>query len=249
MKTHEVTKLLRARFCAPEWAIFFEVAEGTGSAGGRYADAVAMNLWPSRGCAVHGFEVKVSRGDWLRELKQPAKSEPIQKHCDFWWVVAPKGVVFDGELPPTWGMFEVDGRGLRCKVQAPKLPAQPMTRAFFASLARNSGRIGADERQQLIDDALVVERLRMKESLESGIREGTRELADLKASLAKFEESSGISINRWTSASLGRAARLVNDLGITNTYGALRRAANDARAFAENVERSLGELESDGDAL
>ena len=35
--------------------------------GGRYADAIAMNLWPSRGLAVHGFEIKISRGDWQRE--------------------------------------------------------------------------------------------------------------------------------------------------------------------------------------
>ncbi len=42
MNTPEVYAALRERFAAPEWAIFFEVANGTGHHGRRYADAVAM---------------------------------------------------------------------------------------------------------------------------------------------------------------------------------------------------------------
>ena len=47
---------LRLRCRPPEWALFFEVADSTGLAGhGRYLDAVAMNLYPSRGLELHGF--------------------------------------------------------------------------------------------------------------------------------------------------------------------------------------------------
>lgn len=56
MRTPEVKSLLRARFCSPEWAIFFEVGDGTGSAQRRWADAVAMNMYPSR-----GLEIQVSK--------------------------------------------------------------------------------------------------------------------------------------------------------------------------------------------
>jgi hypothetical protein len=59
--------LLAARYCAPAWAIFYEVANATGANGSRYADAVAMSLYPSRGLELHGFEVKKSRWDWVRE--------------------------------------------------------------------------------------------------------------------------------------------------------------------------------------
>ena len=45
-------------------------------------------VWPSRGLYLHGFEIKVHRNDWLRELKNPAKAEEIAGYCHFWWVVA-----------------------------------------------------------------------------------------------------------------------------------------------------------------
>ncbi len=50
----------------------------------RAADAVAMDLWPSKGLEIHGHEVKVSRSDWLSELKQPEKCEPVKRYCDRW---------------------------------------------------------------------------------------------------------------------------------------------------------------------
>lgn len=63
MKTAEIKAALRAKFCAPEWAIMFEVGDGTGASQSRWADAVAMNLWPSRGLQIHGFEIKAHRSD------------------------------------------------------------------------------------------------------------------------------------------------------------------------------------------
>ena len=36
--TSAITKALRTRFAPPEWATFFEVAQGTGGNGGRGAD-------------------------------------------------------------------------------------------------------------------------------------------------------------------------------------------------------------------
>jgi len=46
-----------------------------------------MDLWPSGGLEIHGHEVKVSRSDWLRELKEPEKRpsssvrEPLVGWC------------------------------------------------------------------------------------------------------------------------------------------------------------------------
>ncbi len=81
--------LLRERFAPPEYAIFFEVANGTGATCRRYADAVAMGLFPSRGLELHGIECKSVRSDWLRELTEPAKAEEgWYPFCDRWWVAA-----------------------------------------------------------------------------------------------------------------------------------------------------------------
>ena len=61
----DLTDALKARFCLPAWAFFPAVRNAAGFDANRTADGIAMSLWPSRGLEVYGFEIKVSRGDWL----------------------------------------------------------------------------------------------------------------------------------------------------------------------------------------
>lgn len=73
----DVMVALAHRYPAPGYALLPQVANGTGYAASRHCDAIALSLWPSRGIRLHGFEIKVARSDWLRELKDPAKAEAI----------------------------------------------------------------------------------------------------------------------------------------------------------------------------
>jgi hypothetical protein len=133
----KVTDLLAARYKGTAWAFLPKVRNGTGwRRAARTADAIAMSLWPSRGLHIYGFEVKVERSDWLRELNDPQKAEDVFGFCDFWFVAAPQGVVNAAELPKTWGLLEIDGRGLRVTVDAPLLQPAPVDRLFLASLLR-----------------------------------------------------------------------------------------------------------------
>lgn len=66
LKASDIRGGMAKRWRSPEWAIMWEVGEGTGAASGRYADAVMMSLWPSRGLELHGVEIKVSKSDWKR---------------------------------------------------------------------------------------------------------------------------------------------------------------------------------------
>lgn len=52
---------LKETYRAPEWYLGFEVGNSTGSQCRRYADAVAVNAYPSRGFEIRGFEIKVSK--------------------------------------------------------------------------------------------------------------------------------------------------------------------------------------------
>ncbi|MGK2829222.1 hypothetical protein ACSI5F_03835 [Ralstonia pseudosolanacearum] len=189
-------RLIATKFAAPEWATMFEVAPRTGG-GTRYADAVAVNLWQSRGHAVHGFEIKISRGDWLRELKDPAKAEEIQRFCDYWTIVAPKGVIADGELPPTWGLLEMRPDRLMQVKAGPKLDAQPITRGFFASLMRR-GHEGLD---LVSAEKLEAERAAMQkaidERVEQELKARAREYSRLKEQIVNFEQQTGLSFSEW----------------------------------------------------
>ncbi len=74
-------------------------------AGGRRIDALVVNLTRARQ-GLDGFEVKVSRNDWLVELASPAKADPWFAATHRWWVVAPSTeVVHPEELPAGWGLM------------------------------------------------------------------------------------------------------------------------------------------------
>lgn len=142
MTSAQLFDALRGAYPADHgWMLLPQVRDATGAGSGRTADGLAMNAWPSRGLEVHGFELKVSRGDWQRELRKPAKAESIFKYCDRWWVVVPElkvgYVVLPAELPSSWGLLVVDERG-RCApaTPAPKLKAKPLDRAFLAAVLR-----------------------------------------------------------------------------------------------------------------
>lgn len=240
-ETTAIRKALRARFCAPEWACFFEVPQATGAMAGRTADAIAMNCYPSRGLRIHGVEIKAYRGDWLRELKTPDKAEPIQRYCDHWWIAAPKGVVLDGELPPTWGLLELNGAGLRQTVAAPLLKAEDLSRAFVASLLRSAAGRAAVELHEATREARESEIAKVAERVEREVQQRTRQHEELKSSVTKFEAESGISIaSAWGyGAGFGKAVRLVRELGIDSIHSGIRKAADSARKFADKVDASL----------
>lgn len=72
---------------------------------GRRADAIVIGLTKSRG-GIDGFEVKVDRRDWQRELDQPTKADGWYSRTHRWWVAAPSDkVVQPSELPPGWGLM------------------------------------------------------------------------------------------------------------------------------------------------
>lgn len=98
------------------------------------ADFVAIDKYASSQ-AMHGHEVKVSRSDWLTELRDPTKSERIKRYCNFWWlVVSDASIVKDGELPDGWGLMVKAGDKLRAKVQAQALSPEPLSLDFIAGL-------------------------------------------------------------------------------------------------------------------
>lgn len=106
----------------------------------RTCDYMAMDLWPgsgiNRGPKLHGHEVKVSRSDWLTELRDPTKAEAFARYCDYWWlVVSDKGIVRD-DLPAGWGLMVGHGSALRVAVSPTLRVAEPMPRDLQATFSR-----------------------------------------------------------------------------------------------------------------
>lgn len=71
----------------------------------RRADAIVLEYTGQR--RVIGYEIKISRADWLRELADPTKSEWWSTRCHEWWIATAPNVVRPGEVPQRWGHVEL----------------------------------------------------------------------------------------------------------------------------------------------
>jgi hypothetical protein len=102
-KLETCVRYLRERYCLPHYALFFEVQDKIGLDMKRRADAIAVCL--SDGSTIC-FEIKVSRGDWIRELKQPEKSACFAEQCNEFYIVATSDVLHLEEIPEGYGWID-----------------------------------------------------------------------------------------------------------------------------------------------
>lgn len=243
-----VFQLLANRYAGSDWALIPQVPDGTGSAKSRTADAIAMSLWPSRGLELHGFEIKVSRADWLKELNgSGAKSDAIGRFCDRWWIVATHGIVKLEELPKGWGWMEVtkNGAGIKIKKHAPENSPQPIDRAFLAGLLR-----AADRHFANLHKPEGFER-KMHERYSAGYAAGRKfserhpsesweaKYHEIAEQVLAFTAASGIRLDSYTDGrelgELVNKARLLDGYAMRQKAGEIRRAAASLTHIADQI--------------
>lgn len=140
----DVLAALHARYAVASQgvSIRYAIAEHVQSTAGldarRVCDFMALDLWPSTGLELHGHEVKTSRSDWLRELRDPSKADAFRRWCDRWWLVVPDmGIIKPAEIPDGWGvMVAPTGGPARVRLAAPRLNPEQWSRPFQAAFAR-----------------------------------------------------------------------------------------------------------------
>jgi len=118
-KAHAI--LSTTLFPLSEYLHFSEVANLPGYGKSRSADGIACSIWPSRGHYLTGFEIKVSRGDWLKEMKTPAKADSFFKRCGYWYLVTMADAVIakPEEIPKPWGHIHITGDKPKVMKKAP----------------------------------------------------------------------------------------------------------------------------------
>ncbi|AZF93634.1 hypothetical protein SEA_EYES_58 [Gordonia phage Eyes] len=96
---------------------------GSWGAGNR-CDAIYVGYTSTSGRILVGHELKVSRADWLNELKHPGKSDAWADQCHEWYVVVPDpAIVHDGELPTGWGLM-TPSRRTKTRMDVKVVPAR-----------------------------------------------------------------------------------------------------------------------------
>jgi hypothetical protein len=140
----DLLNVIELRHPTPEWVFIRELRIGTGwvrnykKGSGEYIDAFALNCYPSKKMVRVAYEVKISRGDFLAELKNPDKREPFLRFSNQFYFVAPVGLIKPDEVPDECGLIEIHGDSFsKIEKKAFWRATEKPTWGFIASIARN----------------------------------------------------------------------------------------------------------------
>jgi hypothetical protein len=152
VKSSDIIKALRKRHGTNgrEWAFFDELRAGTGYKSYKTYkrtglnpeqrfDAWAINLYPSKKHLTIAYEVKVSRSDFLNEIKNPHKRDMAMMYSNEFYFATPKGLVSKEEIPSGCGLIEIaDDLSSKVILKAEHRPQAELNWNFVASIARRS---------------------------------------------------------------------------------------------------------------
>lgn len=201
----------------------FEVRDDAGFNANRSCDAIAIDTWPSKGLHLHGMEIKISRSDFLNEIKDPWKAEAFAKYCDKWWfVVAKPEIIKPGELPDGAGLMVPYQNTLKIVHQAVKRPnLEALPRGLLVAMIKRAAAA------PLPEDHLLALSARYDQGLLHGKNDASRDLGEyekLKQKVKIFENSSGLPISYTQNLKeLGAAVKFVRDGGMASQLESLRR--------------------------
>lgn len=216
----DIRAALLKHYAPPSHRVFFEVSNDTGTRASRWIDAVAVGIWPSTGHEIIGIEIKVSRSDWQREMKEPAKAQSLMRFCTRWFLVCPEGLVKPDELPATWGMLSYRGGSLRTKVTAKLLEPDPISPGFMMAVLRNANGIDGALISRLVAERVAEQTKGNEEWIE---REVARRAQDLDRRrkqtdevAAKLAQITGVDPSSWEfdPSVLGAAYKLIKASGL-----------------------------------
>lgn len=139
---------LRLHYTPDRYALFGELRCATGFGmedADQYLDAWMIGLWPSNGVHTTAFEIKVSRGDFIREMKKPKKRRRGLLLSNYFYFVAPKGLLQVSEIPTECGLIEVDmQKNIHKTLTAPFRDMGRPNWRFVASLCRRIHKLEED---------------------------------------------------------------------------------------------------------
>ena len=100
-------------------------------------------MWQSHHYSRYSYEIKVSRADFLKELKEPKKRRMALAYSNYYYFITPPGLVKPEELPLEAGLKEVhppltELRDYRIKTvhEAPRREPITPNWSFMAQLMR-----------------------------------------------------------------------------------------------------------------
>ena len=241
----ELRERLRARYEPPEWVLLEEVQPTVWFMNKpRRTDMVGLSTWDSRGLRMVGFELKSSRADVLKELKEPEKAQAMQLYCDLWYLVVGRtDLVGKDELPPNWGLIVPHGKGLKIAKHASELEPAAWPRGLIFMLIRKAhGNTIKDEEKRKI-------RKEAYEEAKGSISYQLEQFKKLESLCQAFAQASGIDIRSWSNEERikekGEFLKTVMCHGLERYRIQLRSLARDAERLGQQLRNALGDEDGD----
>lgn len=104
----DLKELILKRHAGRGAVLIEELRIGCGFSGGakRRIDVWAIEANATKGCTATAYEIKVSRGDFRRDLADPLKQRGARLFSDQFYYVAPAGLIKRDEVPDWAGLLE-----------------------------------------------------------------------------------------------------------------------------------------------
>lgn len=120
---------------------FSELSNSTGMSLVRYIDFYVLHLYAMHSWLSVAYEVKVSRGDFFAELRDPQKREFALTVSNQFYFATPPRLVRPDEVPAEAGLVEVSAGGyVRVVKRAPERKREAAPWGFVAALARRAAK-------------------------------------------------------------------------------------------------------------
>lgn len=218
VSTPKLEGMLRAKYDRQQYALLFDVPDTVSLAQKRRIDAVSFGLWASGGQEIQGFELKISRADWLRELKQVDKADPFIELCDrFWLVTADSKIAKLEEIPACWGWLSATRSGLRVQRPAQKLPGcgGVVPRGFLLGVMRKlqDDLLSSPDVQAVIDERVKLVQQRQDANVQYATKNLQRERDEAVKVVKEFQEKSGIDLLHWRYGNVADVVASLRELG------------------------------------
>lgn len=249
MTETDILRILSEKYAEPEYIVLTHVRSSTGfrDLEWRTADAMICSCWPSRGHEIWGVEVKVSRSDFLSEVKRPEKAEKIAQYCHRWYIATPDGLVKPSELPKGWGLLLIREDG---SVKAAKtgdlLEPDPLPPGLLMAMLRSA----AKQRPRMTDESIeAIQRAAFEcgrkreaelhaKSRDQELVHLKRRLEDANAQLDKFRQVTGVQEGTYYPSfpERIRMVKLAQDGFFTGTLQRIAGMAPELRKFLDTLE-------------
>jgi hypothetical protein len=253
LSTPALEEMLREKYPRDKYALLFDVPDAVSMDQKRRIDALAFGCWASLGRTLEGFELKISRGDWLREMKQVNKADPFVALCDrFWLVTSDSTVAKLDEIPACWGWMAATKAGLRIQRPASKLPGcgESFPRSFVIGVMRRlqDDLIGSPDVRTYIDGKIKAATASVDQRIKWATDRAANDLKRNQEAIKEFEDASGIPFKTYGMGNIGAIVKQLRGLGYGENDGLnavshlLEGHANALRITLEQVEKVRASL-------